>query len=127
LRTLIDTHVLIWWLRDDPRLSKAATAILKESDNEILVSAAVGWELAIKVNLGKINPASVLDELKKTVSKEGFADLPITLSEAIRAGSLPLHHRDPFDRLLAAQAQVLDLSILSADEVFDLYGVQRIW
>jgi PIN domain nuclease of toxin-antitoxin system len=127
LRILLDTHALLWWLRDDPRLSRVGRSILRDKDNEILVSAAVGWEVAIKVNLGKINPPSVIDELENAVSTEAFTDLPITLAHAVRAGALPLHHRDSFDRLLAAQAQVLDIPILSSDPLFDVYGVQRFW
>jgi PIN domain nuclease of toxin-antitoxin system len=126
LRILIDTHALVWWLRDDHRLSKSAAEILENLRNEILVSAAVGWELAIKVSLGKIVPASLVDELEDALAK-AFVELPIGLAHAVRASRLPLHHRDPFDRVLAAQAQMLNLPILSADRVLDHYGVQRMW
>jgi PIN domain nuclease of toxin-antitoxin system len=127
MKILLDTHTLVWWLRDDVRLSPQAARILKDPRNEILVSAAVGWEMAIKVNLGKIEPASLLEQLGQALAKEAFAELPITMAHAVRAGSLPLHHRDPFDRLLAAQAQALELPILSADRLLDQYAVQRVW
>lgn len=87
----------------------------------------MGWELAIKVNLGKIRPASLVQGLEETLSKEHFLELPIRVGEAVRAGLLPLHHRDPFDRLLVAQAQSLSLPILSADTALDAYDVRRIW
>lgn len=127
MRILADTHALIWWMRADPRLSKRAVAVLKDRGNEILVSAVVGWEMAIKVKLGKIEPASLLKDLEEAVTIEGFVELPITLGHAIRADALALHHTDPFDRLLVAQAQSLSLPILSADRFLDLYAVQRIW
>jgi PIN domain nuclease of toxin-antitoxin system len=127
MKILLDTHALVWWLSSDGRLSGEASRILKDTDNEILVSAAVGWEMSIKVNLGKIEPAALLEQLEVNLAQEAFSELPITMTHAIRAGLLPLHHRDPFDRLLAAQAQVLDLPILSADRVLDHYAVRRIW
>lgn len=127
MKVLIDTHVLVWWLEDDSRLSRRASAIMKDSRSEILVSAAVGWEMAIKVNLGKIIPASVIERLEQAVASETFVSLPIALPHAIRAGLLPLHHRDPFDRLLVAQAQSLNIPLLSADHQLDVYEVQRLW
>jgi PIN domain nuclease of toxin-antitoxin system len=127
LKILLDTHALIWWLRGDSRLSDLAAVILRDPENEILISAVVGWELAIKVGLWKIKPASLIEQLADAVSNETFIELPITLAHAIRAGLLAPHHRDPFDRLLSAQALVLDVPILSADRLFDLYGVQRFW
>jgi PIN domain nuclease of toxin-antitoxin system len=127
LKILIDTHALIWWLREDPRLSKVAADTLTDPNNEILVSAGVGWELAIKVGLGKIEPASLIEQLDEAILKETFVELPVALAHGIRAGLLPPHHRDPFDRLLSAQALLLELPILSADRLFDQYGVQRLW
>ncbi|HTS35518.1 MAG TPA: type II toxin-antitoxin system VapC family toxin [Candidatus Solibacter sp.] len=127
MKVLLDTHALIWWMRDDARLSPAAAAIVRDHRNEILVSAAVGWEMAIKINLGKIRPASLLDDLELVIAHEAFVELPVSLAHSVRAGMLPCHHRDPFDRLLAAQAQLLDLPILSADQLLDQYGIQRVW
>lgn len=91
------------------------------------MSAAVGWELAIKVNLEKIAPSSLIERMKQVVKQQEFAEQEITLEHAVRAGLLPLHHRDPFDRLLVAQAQSLNIPIVSADRVLDRYDVKRVW
>jgi PIN domain nuclease of toxin-antitoxin system len=87
----------------------------------------VAWELAIKINAGKIQPSSLLLGLDGAFAKQTFAELPISLEHAVKAGLLPLHHRDPFDRLLVSQALVLGLPIVSADRALDAYGVRRIW
>jgi PIN domain nuclease of toxin-antitoxin system len=127
VKVLLDTHVVVWWLEDANRLSRRASTILGNRDNGILVSAAVGWELAIKVNLGKLKPSSILDSLDRILEREAFSELPITMEAAVRAGLLPAHHRDPFDRILVAQAQSLNLSILSANALLDRYDVKRLW
>lgn len=87
----------------------------------------MGWELAIKVNVGKFKPSSILDGLDRLMQQEAFSELPITLEMAVRAGLLPVHHRDPFDRMLVAQAQSLNIPILSADAFLDRYDVKRLW
>ena len=92
-----------------------------------MVSAVVPWELAIKTNLGKLKTQNLLASWDDKMSEEGFSELPIDSGHAIRAGLLPLHHKDPFDRMLAAQAQAAGWPIISADRIFDIYGVQRIW
>jgi PIN domain nuclease of toxin-antitoxin system len=127
MEVLLDTHAVIWWFEGAVGLSKRASSIIAGPDNFILVSAAVGWELAIKVNLGRFNTPSLVHELHGLIEREGFAELPISLEHAVRAGMLPLHHRDPFDRLLVAQAQALGAPILSADRALDAYDVRRIW
>jgi len=127
VKLLLDTHVLVWWLEDATRLSQRAVAILANRDNSILISAAVGWEIAIKVSVGKMEPRSILHGLDRVLDRQSFSELPITLEAAIRAGLLPLHHRDPFDRLLVAQAQSLNIPILSADALLDPYDVNRLW
>jgi PIN domain nuclease of toxin-antitoxin system len=127
MEVLLDTHTLIWWMVDPTRLSKEASAILADTGSRILVSAVVAWELAIKINAGKIQPASLLLGLDGAFAKQLFAELPISLEHAVKAGLLPLHHRDPFDRLLVSQALVLGLPIVSADKTLDAYGVRRIW
>jgi PIN domain nuclease of toxin-antitoxin system len=127
VKVLLDTHVLIWWMEDAGRLSKQAAKTIRNPENQILISAVIGWELAIKVRIGKMKPRSILDGLDRVLDRESFSELPITLDMAVRAGLLPLHHRDPFDRLLVAQGQLLDVAILSADAVFDLYDVKRLW
>jgi PIN domain nuclease of toxin-antitoxin system len=127
VKVLLDTHVVVWWLEAASRLSRRSATILANRENSILISAAVGWELAIKVNLGKLRPSSILDGLDRILQQEAFAELPITLDMAVRAGLLPPHHRDPFDRMLVAQARALDIPILSADAILDRYGVKRLW
>lgn len=127
MKVLLDTHALVWWLEDAKLLSRRAAAILANRANDILVSAAVGWEIAIKISVGKMGPRSILQGLDHVLEQQRFSELPISLDTAVRAGLLPLHHRDPFDRLLVAQAQSLDVSILSADSLLDRYEVKRLW
>ena len=124
---LLDTNVFYWWLNDPDRLSPTARDTITSSVDPIVVSAVVPWELAIKTNLGRIDGEAVLSIWDEKLATEDFTELPIESAHAIRAGSLPLHHRDPFDRLLAAQAQVTGWAIISADRIFDYYGVRRIW
>lgn len=127
MKVIVDTHVLIWWMEDANRLSRLAVKTIADLENHILISAAVGWELAIKAATGKIKPRSILDRLDRLLAQESFSELTITLEAALRAGSLPLHHRDPFDRMLVAQSILLGVPILSADAVLDRYEVKRLW
>jgi PIN domain nuclease of toxin-antitoxin system len=127
MKLLLDTHVVVWWLEGADRLSRRASTLLRNLDNSILISAAVGWELATKVNLGKFKPSSILDGLDRLMQQQAFSELPITLEMAVRAGLLPTYHRDPFDRMLVAQAQSLNIPILSADAMLDRYDVKRLW
>ncbi len=127
MRLLLDTHVLLWWFTDDRRLSRNARRALGRSDVEAFVSAVSAWEIAIKSKAGKLNAEEMLDRLPEELREAGFSVLPITLEHAIRAGSLPEHHRDPFDRMLVAQAQAEHLPVLSNDAAFDQYGVRRVW
>ncbi len=127
MKVLLDTHALVWWMSDAPKLSKRASSVVANTSNTILVSAATAWELAIKVNLGKLDALPLVMELARHTEEEGFTELPISMEQAVRAGLLPSHHGDPFDRLLVAQAQALNVPILSADEVLDRYDIKRIW
>ena len=127
MKLLLDTHAFVWWFNDPGKLSSKASALLTSSRNSVLVSAAVAWELAIKVNLGKIDALPLITDLASYTAEEGFVELPISIDQAVRAGLLPRHHRDPFDRLLVAQAQDLNLPILSADHILDRYDIKRIW
>jgi PIN domain nuclease of toxin-antitoxin system len=127
VRVLVDTHAVLWWFGDPERLSKRGASIIMNTVNTVLVSAATAWELSIKVNLGKMDAMVLLTDLPHRLEQAGFSELPITVSHAIRAGLLPLHHRDPFDRLLVAQAQDLGVSILSADSSLDAYDIKRLW
>ena len=127
MRALADSHILLWWLNNDPRLSTHVRRFIAAPANEILISAATAWELSIKTMSGKLQAQPLLDRFEEVLQEEGFASLPITIDHGIRAGALPLHHSDPFDRMMIAQAQAEHLAILSADPAFDHYGVRRIW
>jgi PIN domain nuclease of toxin-antitoxin system len=124
---LTDTHALHWWLHDPVRLPATAKTFFSDSAASVVVSCIVPWELAIKVRAGKLDAQSVLDRWEEMLQAQGFSELPIESAHSIRAGLLPLHHRDPFDRMLAAQAQVTGWPIISADRIFEIYGVRRIW
>lgn len=128
MRALLDTHALLWWLIDDPGLSRAARRILEEPGNDVLVSAASAWEIATKVRLGRLTEAeNVVQDFAGFLSRARFEELAITSQHAIRAGLLPGPHRDPFDRMLVAQCEAENVPIVSRDRVFDLYKIRRIW
>jgi PIN domain nuclease of toxin-antitoxin system len=127
MRILLDTQALAWRFSEPGKLSKRAVSIITNAENAVLVSAASAWELAIKVNLGKMDAMVLVSDLGHRLDREGLTELPITVPQATRAGLLPLHHRDPFDRLLVAQAQDLGVPILSADELLDGYDIKRVW
>jgi PIN domain nuclease of toxin-antitoxin system len=127
MRVLVDTHALIWWFNEPGEISRKAMCTLQNPGNTICISAGVAWELAIKVNLGKLDALPLATGLAKYIADEGFVDQPITIDQAVRAGLLPLHHRDPFDRLLVAQSQDLRAPILSADAALDRYDITRLW
>lgn len=117
-RLLLDTHVLLWWLVDDPKLGSGARADISDGKNEIYVSAASSWEISIKQRNGKlIGP----DNINSIVEQERFVKLPISLVHGEAAGQLPDHHKDPFDRMLIAQAQTERLTVLTADDKLQLY------
>lgn len=125
---LLDTQALLWFLWDDPQLSGSAKVQIEDADNRKLVSIASCWEIAIKVGLGKLDLGeSSRTFLPREISHNNFELLPIRVEHATTVEVLPLHHRDPFDRLLIAQTMVEDLPLVSADKVFDQYGVSRRW
>lgn len=127
-RYLIDTHALLWWLDGDKRLTRKPRALITSEDNEILVSAASVWEITTKARIGKLPGAlEVAADVPACVAAQGFSALPISLEHAQLAGTLPGPHRDPFDRMLIAQAQAERVPIVSIDPAFDGYGVTRIW
>jgi PIN domain nuclease of toxin-antitoxin system len=127
MEALLDTHVVLWWFENSRMLSRRASAVLAAPENTFYVSALVGWEIAMKVNVGKLQSAELIEDMHGFLAREGWQELPITVGHAVRAGLLPLHHRDPFDRLLVAQAQALNLPILSGDRGLDEYDVRRVW
>jgi PIN domain nuclease of toxin-antitoxin system len=121
VRLLLDTHVLLWWLSDDRKLLKNARDIIANPDNDVLVSSASAWEISIKAALGRLEIE--LDDLDSAVVRNGFRQLPIGWRHALTAGRLPNIHRDPFDRMLVAQASVEELRLVSHDRVFERYGL----
>jgi PIN domain nuclease of toxin-antitoxin system len=123
-RLLVDTHALLWWLTDDPRLSEKAREALADPANDVLVSTASVWEIAIKRALGKL---SAPDDLPDHIVAQGLSWLPVGAEHAWHVRDLPPHHRDPFDRLLVAQALSERLPIVSADARFGAYGVETRW
>jgi len=127
VRVLLDTQALFWWFDNFPAVSPKARRAIANAGNEVIVSAASVWELAIKTKIGKLHAQPLLDRLEENLTEQGFRNLPITPEHAIRAGSLVEHHKDPFDRMLAAQAQAENLPIVSNDPIFDKYSVRRIW
>jgi PIN domain nuclease of toxin-antitoxin system len=128
VQALLDTHALLWWLSDDPALTKPARKIIAEIKNVMFVSAASAWEIAIKVRLGKLPTATdLVADFTGHLEREGFQTLAISGEHAIRAGLLPGIHKDPFDRMLIAQAQAENMPIVSNEALFDTYGVRRLW
>ena len=128
MRALLDTHALLWWLADDSSLPRAARKAIEDTANTLLVSAASGWEIATKVRLGRLPTAlDLVADFPGTVEREGFEFLAITVEHGIRAGLLPGPHKDPFDRMLIAQAQEGDTPVLTNDTIFERYGIRRVW
>lgn len=125
---ILDTHTLLWWLFDDPRLSTAARASIANPKARIWVSAASAWEVATKARLGKLPEASdVPTKLPQYIRQARFLELPVTIEHSLKAGALPGPHRDPFDRMLIAQSFVTDYPVVTTDQVFKEYGAKVIW
>lgn len=128
MRLLLDTHALLWWLSDNPQLTKPATRAIANTRNTVIVSAASAWEIATRVRLGKLPTAvDLVADFVAQMEQEGFQLLAVSVEHAIRGGMLPGPHKDPFDRMLIAQAQAEHLPIVSNETAFDAYGVRRVW
>jgi PIN domain nuclease of toxin-antitoxin system len=128
VRLLLDTHALIWWLLGDPALSLDAKACIANNGNIVFVSAASGWEISTKYRIGKLpNAAPFAADVHGAAASQGFDELPISLRHAQLAGELPGGHRDPFDRMLVAQAILVDLTLISNEVVFDRWAIRRLW
>ncbi len=122
-RLLLDTHALLWWLSGDSKLGRIAKAEISNPKNEVYVSAASIWEIAIKKGIGKLTAPADFDAI---VDNEGFLKLPISLYHGEQAGTLPQHHKDPFDRMLVAQAQAEGLTLVTSDKWIDLYQTKTL-
>lgn len=123
MRLLLDTHILLWWLADSPKLKKKSREIISDENNIILISAVTAWEIAIKKALGKLDAPENLNEV---IERSQFEPLNISIVHATQAGKLPKHHEDPFDRMLIAQAIEEQLTVMSHDEQFTQYDVALI-
>ena len=128
MRVLLDTHAFLWWIEDASSLSRKARTAISDPDNECLLSLASCWEMAIKLSLGKLRlPGAIERFIPEHLAANAFRQLAIDFRHVAKVATLPFHHRDPFDRLLAAQAIEERCAIVSADPVFRKYGVTRIW
>ncbi len=125
---LLDTHALLWWLAEPCRLSRAASAAIAEPSNQVFVSAATGWELATKACLGKLEIAEpLLSDLPCLLAAQGFELLSVDLRHGLKAGGYTQAHRDPFDRLLAAQAELESLTLVSIDAALRVFPSRLLW
>ena len=128
LRLLLDTHALIWWLAGDEALSASAREAIADEDNEISVSAASTMEIATKFRIGKLPGAAVLaHDFEAIIAGQGFYELPISVRHARLAGGMNIAHKDPFDRMLIAQAQSEDMVLVSKEALFDAFAIKRLW
>lgn len=128
MRLLLDSHTLIWWLSGHAALSMAAREALGASGHDVFVSAASAWEICTKHRIGKLpQSAKLAASFARTVRDQGFLLLDVTVSHAAHAGNMAGPHKDPFDRMLIAQALVENLTIISNEVVFDAFGVSRLW
>ncbi|HSL20590.1 MAG TPA: type II toxin-antitoxin system VapC family toxin [Vicinamibacterales bacterium] len=128
MKLLLDTHAFLWWIEGTPAVGRRARVAVANPDNEVLFSIASCWELAIKLSLGKLRLAESLDRfIPEQLRVNGFSLLDVDLRHVVRVADLPFRHRDPFDRLLVAQALEDDLTVVSADRVFRKYGVAVLW
>ncbi len=128
MRLLLDTHAFLWFLLNDPRLSTTARALIADPNNGIEVSPATYWEIAIKISLGKyVLPEPFQEFMEREIAANQFRILPIEPRHVTPLTTLPFHHRDPFDRLLVAQAMVEQIPLVSNDPALDAYPVRRLW
>ena len=128
MRLLLDTHSFLWFVGGDPRLGEKARALIEDETNQLFLSVASLWEMAIKISLGKLSLGQPFEVLvPQQLQENAIILLDITIDHTALVAKLPFHHRDPFDRLLVAQAMVERLSIISGDPLFEAYAVSRIW
>jgi PIN domain nuclease of toxin-antitoxin system len=128
LKLLLDTHAVLWWSLNDPRLPGAARSAIADPDNQPYMSLCSVWEIAIKFGLGKLPEAeNFVADLREERAVPEFAQLPLTARHAVLAGTMDIGHKDPFDRLLIAQATIEGLTLVSNERLFDRFGVSRLW
>lgn len=128
MKLLLDTHAWLWFVLGDDSLTPAARKLIEDSDNDVLISPVAYWETAIKISIGKYQLAKPFEQfIAHAIAGQGFKILPILPEHTLTLVSLPFHHRDPFDRLLVAQALTESPPLLSADTALDAYGIRRVW
>ena len=128
MHILLDTHAFLWWLTDSRRLSEEVRQAIFDPVNDKLISAASAWEIATKHRLGKLPGVDqIAADIPGAIARQGFEELPVSVADAARAGALPSPLRDPFDRMLIAQALSRNLVLVSNEMLFDVYGVRRLW
>lgn len=128
MRLLLDTHAFLWWLVNDERLPRVAHDAIAETGNSIFVSAASAWEIATKHRIGKLaDVGDIVADFDGAILGQGFKELPIAVAHGRAAGMLPGPHKDPFDRMLIAQAMLENLTLVSNEQLFDSFAVQRLW
>ncbi len=128
MRVLLDTHAFLWFILDDPQLSPVAKSLIEDPANDVAVSPASYWEVAIKVQLGKYAlPIPFRQFMDTHIAANAFEVVPVEVRHVEPLTTLPLHHKDPFDRLIIAQALVEGIPVVSADAAFDAYPVTRLW
>jgi PIN domain nuclease of toxin-antitoxin system len=128
MNLLLDTHALLWWQTNDERLSNRARALIADEMNEVFVSAASAWEIATKQRLGKLDEVpDAASRFAELVAADGFEHLPITYMHSLRAGGYQIAHRDPFDRILAAQSELEHLLLVTCDSAFELFACKTVW
>lgn len=128
MRLLLDTHALIWWWKDDALLPPHARAAMQDAGNEVFVSAATAWEMATKVRKGQLPEIRVeLGSFEQAVLRDGFHHLPVTSAHGLRGGFLEGAHKDPFDRLIAAQALIEDMTVITRDREIAAFGCEVLW
>ena len=128
MRALLDTHALLWWDTDDEQLSPRAREVIADESNDVFVSAASAWEIATKQRIGKLDSVpQAAERFAELAAENGFTHLPVTYLHSLRAGGYPADHRDPFDRMLAAQAELEDLVLVTRDPAFKQFAAQVLW
>ncbi|MCW5968995.1 MAG: type II toxin-antitoxin system VapC family toxin [Blastocatellales bacterium] len=128
MRVLLDTHAFLWFIANDSQLSGRSRAILEDGENELLLSGASLWEIAIKISIGKLQLGGSFDSfIPQHLAINRIALLDISLQHLTAVSEMPRHHRDPFDRLIIAQAMTEQMPVISIDDKFDLYPIRRVW
>ncbi len=128
MNILLDTHAFLWFVDDSPRLSQSARVSIESNDAQPFISMASLWEMAIKISLGKLHLKEPYEKfIPQQLAMNGIGVLNLSMEHTAAVAILPFHHRDPFDRLIAVQARIEKMTLVSADPVFESYGIERVW